>query len=58
MSSRHLLVVIIAQRGMIVKSAEPNPHGPHPITNVGDDAHIVPKSYRTTRYVEWDGVTG
>ena len=27
------------------------------VMNVGDDAHIVPKSHGTTRCVEWDGVT-
>ena len=27
----------------------------HPVKFVGDDAHIVPKPYGTTRHVEWNG---
>ena len=29
-------------------------NGTHPVTLVGDDAHIVPKSHGTTRSVEWN----
>ncbi len=33
-------------------------YGTHPDVNVGVDAHIGPKPYGTSRYVEWDGGMG